>query len=245
MQGGRFAPVTTIVDRLSDIERRITAACEQAGRAPSEVTLLPVSKTKPAADIREIYAAGCRQVGENKVQEAMAKAEELDDLADLRWVLIGHLQTNKIKYAVRFADEFQALDSVRVAEELDRRLQQAGRGMDVLVQVNSSGEESKFGLAPQDVPAFARELDSFSSLRVRGLMTLAAPGGSEVAAACFERVRDVQRRLRDDDRVQGSWDELSMGMSGDFETAIAHGSTVVRVGTAIFGERPTPVDRPT
>lgn len=231
---------TTIADRLAELERRIAHACEQAGRAASEVSLLPVSKARPAADIREAYAAGYRMVGENKVQEALAKAEELADLDGLRWSIIGHLQTNKIKYVVRFADQFQALDSLKVAEELDRRLQREGRGIEVLVQVNSSGEESKFGLAPEDVVGFARDLRPFSSLTVTGLMTLAAPGPAEVAAACFDRVRQLQRRLRDDDQCPGSWEELSMGMSGDFETAIAHGSTIVRLGTAVFGERPYP-----
>src|SRR5690606_25340915 len=151
---------------LASIHERIAAACRRAGRDPAEVELLPVSKTVPAEVLRSAYAAGARKLGENKVQEAREKAEELSDLADLRWAVIGNLQTNKAKYVARFAHEFHALDRLKVAEELDRRLQREGRGLDVFVQVNSSGEASKFGLAPEDVPAFVAELPAFTALRV-------------------------------------------------------------------------------
>lgn len=228
-----------VVARYRAVRERVDAACRQAGRDPSEVELLPVSKTKPVELVRELHAAGVRTFGENKVQEAVAKHQQTADLPDLRWSVIGHLQTNKARDVARVAAEFQALDSVKVAAALERRLQAEGRGLDVYLQVNSSGEESKFGLPPEEVPALARELAAFSSLRVVGLMTLAAPSPEEaVVRACFERVRAVQQVLRDDDRAAGSYDRLSMGMSGDYELAIACGSTCVRVGTAIFGERP-------
>lgn len=227
----------SIAVRLAAVEADITAACEAAGRARGEVRLLPVSKTHPGEVLREAYAAGVRTLAENKAQELAAKAEELADLADLRWAAVGHLQTNKAKVVAELATEFHALDSVKVAEALDRRLQPIGRSLDVFVQVNSSGEDSKFGLAPADVPGFARELAAYQSLRVVGLMTLAANSDDEDAvAACFRRMQDLQQRLRDDS-VPGSFDELSMGMSGDFRLAIAHGATVVRVGSAIFGAR--------
>src|SRR5690606_23574314 len=158
---------------LTAIRERIAAACRRVGRDPSEVELLPVSKTRPPEVLRLAYAAGVRKFGENKVQEAKAKAEALSDLADLRWAVIGHLQTNKAKYVARFAHEFHALDSLRVAEALDRRLQAEGRGLDVYVQVNSSGEASKFGLPPEEVPGFVKQLPNYTALRVRGLMTLA------------------------------------------------------------------------
>ncbi|MFT4110857.1 YggS family pyridoxal phosphate-dependent enzyme [Propionicimonas sp.] len=222
---------------LAAVRARIDAACAAAGRAPASVRLLPVSKTRPAADVLAAHTAGCTRFGENKVQEARAKASELAGVG-VEWVMIGHLQTNKARVVAGFASEFQALDSVSLAAELDRRLQAAGRQLDVLIQVNSSAEESKFGLPPADVPAFARALTPFDALRVRGLMTLALPSPDRArVAACFERVSEVQRRLRDAPVPGQSYDELSMGMSGDFELAIAHGATVVRIGTAIFGAR--------
>lgn len=133
---------------LAAVRARMAAACQRAGRDPAGVRLLPVSKTVDEARIRMSYAAGCRELGENKVQEAYRKWEAMADLADLRWSVIGHLQTNKAKLVARFAAEFQALDSVRLAEALERRLQAEGRALDVYVQVNTSGEASKYGLHP-------------------------------------------------------------------------------------------------
>lgn len=228
----------TIAARIDAVRGRIAAACGAAGRDPATVRLLPVSKTKDAAAVREAYAAGCRRFGENKVQEAAVKAIELRDLTDLSWAMIGHLQSNKAKIVARFAAEFQALDSLPLAVELDRRLQAEGRRLDVLVQVNSSGEDSKFGLPPGDVPAFVARLGAFDALNIRGLMTLAvASPVPDRVAACFITMTDVQRRLRDLGLSGMAFDELSMGMSSDFERAIGHGSTVVRIGRAIFGER--------
>ncbi len=227
-----------IAANLAAVRARIDAACVAAGRPPGSVRLLPVSKTRPAADVRAAVAAGCTRFGENKAQEAHAKAAELADVPGLEWVMIGHLQSNKARPVAQFAAEFQALDSIRLAAELDRRLQAEGRRLDVLLQMNSSGESSKFGLPPEDVIGFARALAPFDALRVRGLMTLALPSPDPVqVAACFERVVDARRRLRDAAVAGQTYDELSMGMSGDFELAIAHGATVVRIGTAIFGAR--------
>jgi pyridoxal phosphate enzyme (YggS family) len=237
------ADAASLAANLQAIRARIDAACRAAGRDPGEVRLLPVSKTVAEARLRQAYALGVRELGENKVQEAMAKSEAMADLEDLRWVLIGHLQTNKAKYAARFASEFQALDSLRVAQALDARLQKLGRAIDVLVQVNTSGEASKFGLPPEEVPAFVKQLPAFSSLRVRGLMTLALFSDDEARVRpCFVRLRELRDRLRQEAPDGIAMDELSMGMSGDFELAIAEGSTTVRVGTAIFGRRPTPDD---
>src|SRR5690606_12831330 len=223
------------------IQARIAAACHAAGRDPADVRLLPVSKTVEVERLRAAHAIGLHTLGENKVQEALAKSEAMADLNDLRWALIGHLQTNKAKYAARFASEFHALDSLRVAEALDVQLQKHGRALDVLVQVNTSGEDSKFGLAPEEVPAFVKQLPAFSSLRVRGLMTLALFSPDEaLVRPCFVRLRELRDRLRQDAPDGITMDELSMGMSGDFEMAIAEGATTVRVGTAIFGIRATP-----
>ncbi len=243
-QHGQYAQATTVEDfrhNLAAIQTRINAACHRVGRDVTAVRLLPVSKTKPEASLRLAYAAGCRLLGENKVQEAHDKWEAMQDLADLRWSVIGHLQTNKTKLVARFASEFQALDSLRVAQALDRHLQSEGRSLDVFVQVNTSGEASKYGLAPGDVPAFIKELPAFSALRVRGLMTLALfSGEADRVRQCFVVLRMLREQLRQSAPAGISLNELSMGMSGDFEIAIEEGATVVRVGQAIFGARALP-----
>jgi len=243
-QHGRYPQALTLADfqhNLAAVQTRMAAACQRAGRNVASVRLLPVSKTKPEASLRLAHAAGCRMLGENKVQEAWGKWEALQDLTDLRWSVIGHLQTNKAKLVARFASEFQALDSLRLAEALDRRLQVEGRALDVFVQVNTSGEASKYGLAPEAVPAFLRALPAMSALRVRGLMTLALfSGDSARVRQCFVCLRGLRDQLRHSAPAGMSLDELSMGMSGDFEIAIEEGATVVRVGQAIFGARAVP-----
>ncbi|HSH48945.1 MAG TPA: YggS family pyridoxal phosphate-dependent enzyme [Halomonas sp.] len=239
-----YTAAHTLVDlerNLLDVKRRIAAACRRAGREPGEVRLLPVSKTVDEARLRLAYQAGCRELGENKVQEAQRKAEALADLTDLRWSVIGHLQTNKARQVARFASEFQALDSLRLAEVLERRLEIEDRTLDVLVQVNTSNEASKFGLAPDDVPAFVHELPAFSRLRVKGLMTLAVFSDDPARVRpCFACLRQLRDRLREKLPEGIGMDTLSMGMSGDFELAIEEGATLVRVGQAIFGPRPLP-----
>lgn len=233
--------VEDFLSNLAAVRQRIAAACARVARDPAEVRLLPVSKTVPEERIRMAYAAGCRELGENKVQEASRKAEAMADLGDLRWSVIGHLQTNKAKVVARFASEFQALDSLRAAEALDRRLQAEGRGLDVLVQVNTSGEPSKFGLAPTEVADFLQALPAFSALRVRGLMTLARLSADPARVRpCFALLRELRERLRQQAPAGIGLEQLSMGMSGDFELAIEEGATVIRVGQAIFGARATP-----
>ncbi len=228
----------SVAENLARIEAGIGAACERAGRPRDSVRLLPVSKTHPASLVLEAHAAGYTRFGENKVQEAAAKAAELASVPGIEWALIGHLQTNKAKQAITFASEFQALDSLRLASELDKRLQMAGRRLDVLIEVNTSGEESKFGLPPEEVVGFARAVRAFDALDLRGLMTIAANTDDRTrVAACFDEMARLRDVLRQDGRVEDRCDELSMGMSGDFELAIEHGSTCVRIGTGIFGAR--------
>lgn len=226
---------------LQAVRQRMRAAAESAGRDADAVRLLPVSKTVSVERLRLAHAAGCRLLGENKVQEAQQKADALADLPDLRWSVIGHLQTNKARYVARFADEFQALDNLRAAEALDRRLQIEGRALDVLVQVNTSGEDSKYGLTPDAVSDFLQQLPAYTALRVKGLMTLAVfSADTAQVRACFAHLRCLRDQLRQEAPAAIGLDELSMGMSADFETAIAEGATVVRVGQAIFGTRPLP-----
>lgn len=226
----------TIADRLTTARSRIDAACARVGRDPGEVELLPVSKTHPSEDVREAHAWGAVRFGESRPQELEAKASALADLG-VGWVFIGHLQSNKAKVVADLAVEFQALDSLKLAEVLDRRMQVLGRRLPVLVQVNSSGEGTKFGFTPDEVPGTVRELLALDGLDVRGLMTLAANTDDQgVVRACFTTMTDLRSRLRDEHG--GGFDSLSMGMSGDYELAVECGSTCVRLGTTIFGPRP-------
>jgi pyridoxal phosphate enzyme (YggS family) len=200
------------------------------------VRLLAVTKTRPAQTVRDAYATGCRWFGENRLQELREKAAELSDLGDLSWSVIGHVQRNKAAVVVDLAAELQSLDSVELAADLGRRLEAAGRTLDVLVQVNTSGEATKSGLAPDDVETFTLALRPYVGLVPKGLMTIALPSTDDrEVGACFDALVAVRDRLRD--RDGGGWDDLSMGMSGDFRLAIAHGSTCVRIGSALFGPR--------
>ena len=234
----------SVADNLTAVRTRIDDACRACDRDPGEVSLLPVSKTKPPSMVEEAYEAGYRLFGENKVQDALAKSELMDaDHPGLEWAVIGGLQTNKAKYVARFATEFQALDSLKVARELDKRLQKEGRQLRVLVQGNSSVEPQKSGIAPDEAVNFAKELAAFDSLDVRGLMTVALNSSEPKAVAdCFDVVVGVQEKLRQEVNEVSDWSELSMGMSGDLEIAVAHGSTQVRIGTDIFGARTDPAE---
>jgi pyridoxal phosphate enzyme (YggS family) len=233
--------MASVADNIARVRAQIATACAGAGRRPEEVRLLPVTKTQPPERIREAYQAGLRVFGENRVQEAVEKAAVFANEPDVGWALIGHLQGNKVKDAVGVAAEFHALDSLKLAEALDRRLLERGRRLDVFIQVNSSAEPQKFGLPPEEVESFAVALRAYQTLRVRGLMTLAVlSADGDAVRACFERMRRLQQRLRLNDRAAGTYEELSMGMSGDFELAIAYGATTVRVGEGIFGTRLQP-----
>ncbi|AZS82114.1 MULTISPECIES: YggS family pyridoxal phosphate-dependent enzyme [Achromobacter] len=233
--------VDTMAGRLAHIRQRIADACARAGRSPDSVVLLPVSKTFEVDAIREAMALGLTRFGENKTQEIRQKAAALAGQG-LQWVLIGHLQTNKAKDAARDATEVQSLDRADLAEALHRRLLNEGRTLDVLIQVKTSTEPSKFGMAPEDVSAFLRRIAAeFPTLRVQGLMTLAVNSPDpEQVRACFRALRELRDSLRAEHIDGVSLERLSMGMSGDFELAIEEGSTEVRIGTAIFGARTYP-----
>lgn len=239
----RYSTAVTVEDfrdNLAEVDRRISTAAERAGRDRSEIELLPVSKTVPQERIRSAVAAGCGKLGENKVQEAHRKSEEMADL-DIDWAVIGHLQSNKAKDVAKFAAEFQALDRIKVARALDRRLEGEGRSLDVYVQVNTSAEDSKFGMPPDELIGFLRELREFDRLTVKGLMTLAVFSSDiERVRPCFRMLRELRDRTRDTDPELIGPGLLSMGMSGDFEVAIEEGANCVRVGQAIFGRRSLP-----
>ena len=229
--------MSTIADRLSAVRGNIAAAARSANRDPSSVLLVAVSKTFPISAVREAYAAGQRDFGENRVQEGLQKHSVSTDL-QIRWHLLGHLQTNKArKAAVSFAT-IHSIDSVELLEKIDAAAAEAGRTPELLIQVELAGEATKFGVAPQDVPRLFDAAAACKAARVVGLMTLPpVPESPEDARPWFKRLRD----LRDEWRAAGvpaaMVRELSMGMSADFEVAIQEGSTMVRVGTAIFGSR--------
>ncbi|TAL90261.1 MAG: YggS family pyridoxal phosphate-dependent enzyme [Rhodanobacter sp.] len=226
-----------LADQWAQIRRRVDAACRAAGRDPAEVNILPVSKTFGPDVIRAGVALGMRRFGENKVQEIRDKAGPLADCG-IDWVMIGHLQTNKAKDIARLASEVQSLDRLELAEALDRRLQHEGRAIDVLVQVKTSPEPSKYGLPPEQLPGFLNALRSYDTLRVGGLMTLAilSTEPAEIRG-CFRLLCELRDQAAAQDH---DLPKLSMGMSSDFPIAIAEGATEVRIGTAIFGKRPYP-----
>ena len=227
----------TIAERLAHIRGRIAGAARSAGRDPSSIRLVAVSKTFPIGAIREAYAAGQRDFGENRVQEAFQKIALGTDL-DIRWHLLGHLQTNKAKKAAPAFSTIHSVDSVELLQKIDAAANDAGRTPELLIQVDVAGEATKFGLPQTKVPQLFDAAVRCRASRVVGLMALPPiPESPEDARPWFRRLRE----LRDEwlaAGVPGSMlAELSMGMSGDFEVAIEEGSTMVRIGTAIFGSR--------
>lgn len=224
-----------LAENFKHVTEQLKMACEKVGRDANSVSLLPVSKTFPSDVIAEAAALGYRRFGENKAQELKQKAIELEAL-NLSWVIIGHLQTNKAKEVAKYADEIQSLDRLDLAVALDKRLQKEGRAIDALIQVKSSTEETKTGMLIEDVPAFLAALKSFDTLRIKGFMTIAEnTQDQEIVRACFRSVRQLAEKMREQTGL--SLPVLSMGMSGDFELAIAEGATEVRIGSAIFGKR--------
>ena len=232
--------VQDFVDNIAAVRAQITAAAKRAGRHSDDVRLLPVSKTVPEEKIRLAVQAGLHQLGENRVQEATRKYHAMQDL-DVEWSIIGNLQSNKARDVALYAAEFQALDRLRIAEVLDRRLARAGRSLSVFVQVNTSNEPQKYGIDPTEVPAFLDALRNYPTLQVQGLMTLAVfTSDTDRVRECFAKLRTIRDQVQHDTPELIGPGELSMGMSGDYETAIEEGATVVRIGQAIFGARTTP-----
>ncbi len=226
-----------IRNNIEKVNERIARACRRAGRQPESVTLVAVSKTFPAERVREAYEAGLRCFSENRIQEAEGKIAQLADL-DITWHLIGHLQTNKAKKAAELFHTVESLDSLRLAQKLDQAQAAKNQPLPVLVQVDLAGEETKSGVPEVELPGFLRQVSELAHLRVRGLMTLPPyHEDPERVRPYFRRLRELAERLASENIPNVSFNELSMGMSHDFEIAIEEGATTVRVGSAIFGER--------
>lgn len=230
----------SIPDNIARVRERIAAAARRAGRNPDEITLMGVSKTFPAERIRESYAAGLRVLGENRVQEFAEKAAALRDLQGAEWHLIGHLQSNKAAKAVELFGAVDSVDSVKLAEKLDAAAQKLGKKLATLIEINVGGEEAKSGVAPgsEELERILREAPRWQNLGIRGLMTVPPyTEDPEGARPFFRQLREIRDQMAARHLPAVVMDVLSMGMSHDFEIAIEEGSTCVRVGTAIFGER--------
>lgn len=227
----------SVADRLAGIRGRIESAARSAGRDPSSVRLIAVSKTFPLQAIREAYLAGQRDFGENRVQEALQKIAESADLL-IRWHLVGHLQTNKARKAGSLFAMIHSVDSVELLRKVDDAAAESGRSPEILVQVDLARERTKSGAAPEDVPKLFEAAERCRAARIAGLMTL--PPQTDIAEdsrGWFRRLRDLRDGWLASGTPASMLRELSMGMSGDFEVAIQEGATLVRIGTAIFGRR--------
>lgn len=229
-----------ILKNLEFIQNRIISACEKANRNPKEVQLLLATKTVPASRIQIAIEAGFSLIGENKVQELKEKYEDLK-IFNHQTHFIGHLQTNKIKDVIRYADCIQSVDRLDLATKLNQRLQKENRVMDIFVQVNTSYEESKFGVLPENTIQFIKDIAQLENLKIKGLMTIGLLSTDpENSRKCFRLLKKIQSKIRELELLDRSVNELSMGMSGDLEVAIEEGATMIRVGTAVFGMRQYP-----
>ncbi len=228
-----------LVDNLIKVKEKLAEACVQAGREPDAVTLIAVSKTKPIADIRTLYEAGHRDFGENYVQELREKKEALPD--DIRWHMIGHLQRNKVKYIAPYIACIHSVDSAALARTIDKEAAKCGRVIPVLIEVNAGGEESKFGVSPEELPALLAEIEDLANIRIDGLMTSAPlTDDSDLLHSVFRTMRELNLDMTSKNYNNYKGYTLSMGMSNDYLIAAAEGATCVRVGTEIFGRRVYP-----
>jgi pyridoxal phosphate enzyme (YggS family) len=227
----------SIKDRLGSVKDRIKKAAMDCGRNPDSVRLITVSKTVSPAIVQEAIEAGATILGENYVQEARDKISTLSN-SETRWHFIGHLQSNKAKYAVKLFDLIHSVDSFKLARELNKQAQKSGKVQQILIQVNISREETKSGISVNETADLITEISRFENLAIKGLMTMPPFFNQpDRARPFFAALRNLRDQIGDKAIPGVSLDQLSMGMTGDFEVAIAEGATMVRVGTAIFGER--------
>ena len=223
-------------ENLSEVEERIQAACERAGRKRDEVTLIAVSKTKPPHMLQEAYDLGVRVFGENKVQEIREKYEILPQ--DIQWHMIGHLQTNKVKYIIDKVKLIHSVDSLKLGETIEKEAAKQNRIMDILLEVNVAQESSKFGLKTEEVIPLMEKFSQLPHLRVKGLMTIAPfVENPEENRKHFKKLYQLYVDIKSKNIDNGTMSVLSMGMTGDFEVAVEEGATMIRVGTGIFGSR--------
>lgn len=223
-----------ISNNLKELHGRIADACEEYDRDTDDITIVAISKTHPVPAIQRVVAAGIHNIGESRIQQAEPKIVELGRIA--RFHMVGHLQTNKVKAAVSLFDVIQSVDSRKLAEEINRRVGDAERTIECLIEVNCSGEEQKYGVRPDDAVGLIEQVQRMSGIELIGLMTVGPHSEDEdEIRSAFGKCHDLFKTGRD--IVGSQFDSLSMGMSGDFALAIAEGSTMIRVGTAIFGPR--------
>lgn len=225
-----------IKDNIAEVKQNVALACERAGRKEEEVTLIAVSKTKPVEMLREAYACGARDFGENKVQELMDKIPQMPE--DIRWHMIGHLQRNKVKYIVDKVWLIHSVDSLRLAEEISAQALKKNVEVNILVEVNVAQEESKFGTTTQDAITLVEEIAKLPAVHIKGLMTIAPyVEDSEQNREYFHKLKQLSVDISSKNIDNVSMSMLSMGMTGDYAVAVEEGATLVRVGTGIFGER--------
>lgn len=225
-----------IQENIKAVEENIKAACEMCGRDVEDVTLIAVSKTKPVSMLQEAYDYGCRDFGENKVQELVDKWEQMPK--DIRWHMIGHLQRNKVKYIVDKVYLIHSVDSVRLAEEISKEAGKKGVTVFILIEINVAGEESKFGTTCEEACHLVEEIAKLPHIMIKGLMTIAPyVENAEENRQYFEKLRQIYVDIKQKNIDNVYMESLSMGMTGDYEVAVTEGATYVRVGTGIFGER--------
>lgn len=225
----------SVYENIENVRQKIAAAARKAGRSENEITLIGVSKTKPVELIKEATACGVLDLGENRVQEVL---EKFDKIENVRWHLIGHLQKNKVKYIVDKAELIHSVEGFELAKEIDKQAKKIGKVQNILIQVNVSGEESKFGVSPDETIPLCKAVSALENIRIKGLMTMAPMGSSEEELRfVFGGLRKLSDEIRNENIEKAEMQHLSMGMSGDYEIAIEEGATLVRVGTGIFGAR--------
>lgn len=225
-----------IKENINYVEQVIDKACNESGRNRSEVTLIAVSKTKPVEMLQEAYETGCRDFGENKVQELVDKYEVMPK--DIRWHMIGHLQRNKVKYIVDKVYLIHSVDSLRLAEEISKEAVKKNVNVNVLIEVNAAGEETKFGTTTEEAKQLVRDVAKLPNVYIKGLMTIAPMvDEAEENRQFFKQLKKLSVDIAAENIDNVSMEVLSMGMTGDYSVAVSEGATLVRVGTGIFGER--------
>ena len=232
--------MSNIIKNIELINKRIQHACANVGRNANEVKLLLATKTVPADLIKEALIFDTNLIGENKIQE-LAQKYPLLKSENVNFHFIGHLQTNKVKDVIKYASCIQSVDRIELVQKLDQRLQYEGKSIDIFMQVNTSYEESKFGVSPENAIALAKEISKYDTLKVKGLMTIGLfSSDNDKVRKCYRLLNDLHLKIADLNLNNTEMKELSMGMSNDLEVAIEEGATIVRVGTAIFGKREFP-----